>query len=107
MNQHGEDLANNTLLVDQVCRRSAIPLSVLAIEVGDDVETRVTQKTLPNPPVLLQIGILLRDGDHYGIAFFKLVVGFLQLNQLLFAERSPERTIGRDNDVLLTPILLK
>lgn len=107
MNQHGEDLSNNALLVDQVCRRSAIPLSVLAIEVGDDVETRATRYTLSNAPVLLQIGILLRNGDHYSVALFKLVVGFLQLNQLLFAERSPERTIGRDNDVLLTPILLK
>ena len=107
MYQHGEDLANDSLLVDQVGGGAAIPLSVLAMQVGDDVETRVARNALPDPAVLLQISILLRDGDHDGIALIKLVVGFLQLNQLLFAERSPERPIGRDHDIFLTTILLK
>ncbi len=72
---------------------------ILAIEVSDHVETDVVGQFSQDSSVFFEIGFLLGDGDDVDVAFFQFVVILVQLNQLPDAEGSPERSIGRDDNV--------
>lgn len=71
----------------------------LTFEVGDHSELWSGFEVLQEFGMCYQILILLRHCDNHGIEFLKFVIAFLQLNQLLRAERSPKRPVGCDYDV--------
>lgn len=105
VDEHGENLADPTRLVNQVGCRAVVAGGIHSIQVGDDVESRFGLDPGGHLTVLFQILVLLGHGDDDGVSLLELIVDFLQLNQLLRAKRSPERPIGGDHDVLFAEVL--
>ena len=105
VNEHREDLPDGAGLVDQIGRRSVVPFGLLASQVGHDVERRARTEMPQKLAVRFQICVFLRNGYDRGIAFLKLVVHLLQLNQLRLTERSPVCAVGGDDDVFLPEVL--
>lgn len=101
MDQHGEHLPDNPLLVDQVSRRPIVRFGLLVADVRDDLKRAIVLEVPENPLVRCNITIFLRNRHHCRVALFELIIHALQLDQLLHAKRSPKRPIGRNDNVLL------
>lgn len=100
-------MANNSLGIDQIRRRARIACRVLALKIRSDHEARRGIKVFVEPAVFFEICIFLGDRDDNDIARFKFIVQFLQLTQLLGAERSPMRTISGEDDVRLAQVIIE
>jgi hypothetical protein len=98
----GEHLNDPPLGVDQVGRRAVVARRRRAVDVGDDVEVRApeTFEVTQELRVPFEVGVFLCDRDGYGVERGERVVRLLQLDQLLRAERSPERAVGRHDHLL-------
>ena len=107
MDQHGEHLPHDSAFVYQVGRGSIVAFGDSAVEIGYDWEARFGFDPIRKQTVLLQIRFLLRHGDHRDAALLERIVHVLQLNQLRQAKRSPEGTVGRNDDVRLTEIIVE
>ena len=49
MNQHGEHLADDALLIDQVGRRAVVAAGLLPVQVGHDIKRRFGPELLEEP----------------------------------------------------------
>ena len=104
MDDHGEHLAHRSALVDEVGRRALVLAGLFDANVRYDLKRHVALERFVHLSVRLEVFVLLGDRDHHRITPLELLVLTEQLNQLRGAERSPERPVGGDDDVLLAQI---
>lgn len=99
MNHHRKYLPHDSFLINQIGSGSLVGCGRLIIDVGHDVKARRRIKPFEHLSMRLKVGIFLGNGNHRRIPFGELIENFLQLNQLLIAERSPMRPVRCYHDV--------
>ena len=102
VNDHRENLSDDSLSVDKVRCRAIVSPCLSSIQIGHDIKPEfVICAEARHSRRILKRGIFLGYSDYDRVTLFKFVIHFLQLNQLPPAVRSPRRSIRSDNDILL------